>query len=94
MDKYKPGYMGKVLPADDPSKLTDFVSNKYDAFSKAYDACKESSDKIKDVSAVNNNSTDSFSMKLSTGSDTMEAIKANNTNPDVTITGDVITAKA
>ena len=93
MDKYKPEYMGKVLPADDQNKLTDFVSNKYDAFSKAYDACKECSDKIKDVCAINNNSTDSFSMKLSTGSDVIEQIKAANTNPDISITGDVITAK-
>ena len=93
MNTYKPEYMGKVMPADDPTKLTDFVSNKYDAFSKAYDACKDNSENIKDVSAVNNGSQDSFSMKLSTNSDTMEAIKQANTNPDVTITGDVITAK-
>ena len=33
VEKYKPGYLGKVMPVDNPSKLTDFVTNKYDAFS-------------------------------------------------------------
>ena len=93
MEKYKPEYMGKVLPADDQNKLTDFVSNKYDAFSKAYDAVKENSDNIKDIAAVNTGATDSFSMKITASSDTMEAIKNTNMNPDVTITGDVVTAK-
>ena len=49
MEKYKPGYLGKVIPADNPSKLTDFVTNQYDAFSKIYDTCKNQSENISDI---------------------------------------------
>ena len=94
MEKYKPSYMGQVIPADDPNKMTDFCANKYEAFSKCYDACKEQSENINNVSSVPSEiGSDSFTMKLSTDSDTMEKIKeANSTDGTVNIVGDTITA--
>lgn len=95
MNKYKPEYMGKVIPADDPAKLTDFVANKYESFSKAYDSCKNNSDKIKDVKPVDiKDGSTEFSMKVSTDATTMKDIIGKNTgNKDVSVKGDVITAK-
>lgn len=94
MERYKPEYMGKVIPADDPAKLTDFVTNKYDAFSKAYDVCKDSSDKIKDVMSVETSTgSNEFCMKLSTDSATIKSIIENKKDESVSVQGDVITAR-
>lgn len=96
MDKYKPSYMGQVMPADDPSKLTDFVSNKYDSFSKVYDAVKDESEKINAVSAAG--STDGsteFSMKVNTDKETMEKIKEKTKDDEsVNVNGDTVSAKS
>lgn len=98
MEKYKPGYLGKCIPADDPPKLTDFVVNKYDAFSKVYDACKDQSERINDIKVVDsgNNSPDTLSVKISTNDDSVvdnikEAVKDDDS---VTVKDDVITAKS
>ena len=95
MEKYKPAYMGKVMPADDPVKLTDFVTNKYESFSACYDAVKEKSDKINDVSSVPTKDGDkSFSMKVSTDSTTASEIqKGLSDNSSVSMNGDTLTAK-
>ena len=93
MENYKPEYMGKVIPADDPAKLTDFVTNKYDAFSKCYDACKDYSDRISDVSSVSTPEGDSsFSMKVNTDAETLNDI-SKSLEDDVNISDNVITAK-
>lgn len=95
MEKYKPEYLGKVIPADNPGKLTDFVTNQYESFSKVYDVCKDYSDKIDDIKSVNVESTDksSFSAKITTDMDTVETIKkAIGTDSSMNIKGDVITA--
>ena len=96
MEKYKPGFLGKVLPVDNPSKLTDFVTNKYDAFSKAYDACKNQSEKINDVKLVdlNNDNANSISIKVSADKDTLATIKeASKDNGSISINNDILTAK-
>ena len=96
MEKYKPGFLGKVLPVDNQSKLTDFVTNKYDAFSKAYDACKNQSEKIDDVKLVESNTdtTNSISIKVSTDKDTLAVIKeTSKDNGSIFINNDIITAK-
>lgn len=95
MKKYKPEYLGKVIPADNPGKLTDFVTNKYDSFSKVYDACKDHSEKIDDVKAVESEGTNecTLSVKISTDAETVETIKkAIGTDSSINIKGDVITA--
>ena len=95
MNKYKPEYLGKVIPVDNPGKLTDFVTNKYDSFSKVYDVCKDQSDKIEDIKAVDTEGSDvnSFSVKLSADADTVETIKkAIGADSSINIKGDVITA--
>jgi len=95
MQKYKPEFMGKVLPADDQAKLTDFVTNKYDAFSQVYDTCKNQAAKIDTITSLTTPSTpdnNSLSVKVSTDKETMEKIKESNTNDSVTVNGDVITA--
>lgn len=77
MEKYKPGYLGKVIPADNPSKLTDFVTNQYDAFSKIYDTCKNQSENISDIKVVEtgNNDPGSLSIKVSADRKVVESIK-------------------
>lgn len=96
MNKYKPEYLGKVIPADDPSKLTDFVTKQYDSFSKIYDTVKDQSESISDVKAVDVGSSDpsSLSVKVSTDEETMEKIReAAKDDASVTVSGDVITAQ-
>lgn len=97
MNKYKPEYLGKVIPADNPVQLTDFVTNKYDSFSKVYDTCKDQSEKIDNIQVVESGGDDnkcSLSVKLITDQDTVETIKhAIGTNDtSINIKGDVITA--
>lgn len=96
MEQYKPGWMGKVMPVDNPSKLTDFVKNKYDAFSKIYDTCKDQSSKISDVKTVESSSGDSesLSVKISADKEVVETVKETVKNdPSVSVKGDVVTAK-
>lgn len=97
MEKYKPGYLGKVIPADNPSKLTEFVTNQYDAFSKVYDACKDQSANITDIKVVEteNSGTGTLSVKVSTDSETMAAIQETAKGDEsVTVSNDVVTAKS
>lgn len=94
MERYKPEYIGKVISADDPSKLTDFVANKYSAFSTIYNACKDQSEHISTIAVVENNDTDTFSVKVSAGSDVLDYIKeATKDNGSIVMINDVITAK-
>lgn len=95
MNKYKPEFMGKVIPADDPAKLTDFVTNKYEAFSKVYETCKEQAEKIENISVASsdNASPDTLSVKVSTDSETMSNIQeAAKKDDSVSVSGDVVTA--
>lgn len=78
MEKYKPGYLGKVIPVNDQYKTTDFIINKYDAFSKIYDNCKDQSENISDIKVVENNNSESnfsLSVKLTTTKEVVENIK-------------------
>ena len=95
MEKYKPLYMGQVIDTDDASKLTDFVSNKYDSFSKCYDSVKEESDKINSVSAAGNKQgSTEFNMSVSTDSETMEKIAEKVKDDDsVSVSGNIVSAK-
>lgn len=96
MEKYKPEYLGKVIPADDPAKLTDFCTSKYEAFSKVYDACKDQSSQITDIKPVETDSKDPslFSAKVTADPGTVDIIKqATRDDGSITINGDVITAK-
>lgn len=97
MEKYKPGYLGKVIPANDPSKLTKFVTKQYDAFSKIYDTCKGQSDKIGDIKVVEPNagdSEDTLKVKVSADKEVVEKISdAAKGDASVTVQDDVITAK-
>lgn len=96
MENYKPGWMGKVMPVDNPSKLTDFVKNKYDAFSKVYDTCKDQSAQISDIKTVESGSGDSetLSVKISADKETVDAIKETaKDDPSISVKGDVVTAK-
>ena len=96
MDRYKPGYLGKVIPADDQNKLTDFVQNKYDSFSKIYDSCKEDSKKISDINVVESTDTDAseLSVKISTDEETIQSISERVKDDDtVKMNGNLITAR-
>ena len=96
MEKYKPEYLGKIIPVNDPLKMTNFIQNQYDSFSKIFDVCKNESASIKDITLVNSEIlNNSLSVKLST---TMESIEKINTfikdNGSISINGDIITATA
>lgn len=95
MKKYKPEFLGKVLP-ENKSDIADFMHNKYEGFSKVYDTCKEESEKITDVKPVssdsNNNNSKSYSVKVSTDKDTMDNIKKNNKDDSVKVNGDVVSS--
>lgn len=93
MKTYKPEYLGKVIPADDTTKLTDFVTNKYDSFAKIYEVCKDSSKEIKDIQVVDS-SNGSLSVKVSTNKETLTNISEKvKKDSSITVNGDVITAK-
>ncbi len=95
MKKYKPEFLGKVIPADNPSKLTDFVQNKYDSFSRIYEKARDHSEDITDIKTVDTASDNpsSLSVKISTNKETLGKISAG-IEPDssVKMNGDVITA--
>lgn len=85
--------MGKVIPADDPVKLTEFVTNKYEAFSKVYETCKSQSENIKDISVVETSESNSLSVKVQADEEVMTKIKET-ANEGVNVTGNVVTAKS
>ena len=90
---YKPEFLGKVMPVNDTSQMTDFVTNKYDAFSKIYDTCKESSLKIDDIKVLESSDNSSLTVKVSTDSETLNNIfKESKKSESVIVTGDIIMA--
>lgn len=94
MDRYKPSYMGQVMPADNPSKLTDFVVNKYESFSACYDAVKDQSESINSVSQVSTpDGSSEFSMKVDASYSALQQIKEGVKDESVSVKGDVISAK-
>lgn len=93
MNTYKPEYLGKVIPADDSCKLYEFMGNKYDAFSKIYDACKNYSDEIANI-GVTNDDVNSLSVQIVTNEKTIsEIVKKAELMNGVKIQGDVIVAE-
>lgn len=95
MNSYKPEFLGKVIPADDTSKMRDFVNNKFDSFSKIYDTCKDSSNNIKDIQVVETpNNNESLSVKVSADKETLNTISEKaKKDSSISVNGDVITAK-
>ena len=95
MEQYKPGFLGKVIPADDPQKLKDFVQNKYDAFSKIYDTVKDQSAEISDIKSVPTSDPSSLAVKVDCTDSAMSEIKEKAAeSEDVQVKGDTITAKS
>jgi hypothetical protein len=94
MNKYKPEYLGKVLP-DDKSEMTDFMHNKYEGFSKVFDVCKCESDKISDIKTVPSvcDNPNTYSAKITADDSAIKKICDANKSTDVKINGDVITAE-
>jgi len=93
MNRYKPEFMGKVIPADNPNKLSEFCTTKYDAFTKIYDACKEKSEDIKDISVVETDQPDALAIKVAADSDVMDDIKESADN-SVSVIGNVVSASS
>lgn len=93
MNNYKPEYLGQVIPANDPSKLIEFVETKYDAFNKVYDACKGQSENIQGIQPVS--SDDSvLSVQVSASPEAIANIKENVTDDDtVSVEDGKITVK-
>lgn len=92
MNKYKPEYLGKVLPVDDSSKLTDFVQNQYESFNDIYAVCKDQSDSISNIMRLDSGDG-SLSVKIDTDPEStrkiMEAVSESQT---LSMSGNVITA--
>lgn len=97
MKQYKPEYLGKVLPADNPSDMKKLLTNQYDAFSKIYDTCKGESEKIGDIKIVGpseGDSDDTLKLKVSADKTSVDKITENaQKDGSVTVQNDVITAK-
>lgn len=94
MNKYKPEYLGKVLP-EDKIEMSDFMQNKYDGFSKIYDVCKCESDKITDIKSIKTDSTNakSYATKIVADADALKNICDNNKDSSIKIVGDVISTE-
>jgi len=98
MEKYKPAYLGKTIyPADDTTKLTDFVQNKYEAFSMIYDSCKDESNNISDIRIIENSDDEditTLSIKISADESAVVNISEKiKDDQSIIIKGDVITAR-
>lgn len=90
MNQYKPEYLGRIIPADDESKLTNFVQNKFEGFDEIYNACKNYSDQISDITNISNNSINELSVKIICSAEIIEKIEKN--NPNINVNLDIITA--
>ena len=95
MEQYNPGLLGKIIPADNSSKMNDFMINKFDSFNKIYDICKTQSSSINDVKMIDNNSSDisSLSVKIETDMNTLGILKDSLSNPDITMDSGILTAR-
>lgn len=95
MEQYKPGFLGKIIPVDNSSKMNDFMINKFDSFNKIYDICKTQSSSINDVKMIDNNSSDtsSLSVKIETDMNTLGILKDSLSNPDITMDSGILTAR-
>jgi arginine/ornithine N-succinyltransferase beta subunit len=95
MEKYKPEYLGKVLP-DETKAATTFLQDKYEAFNAVYDACKTESANIMDIKTVESSGDSSLSVKVSVSNDqALVNIGENISNmndENIQISGDVVTA--
>ena len=96
MRKYKPEYLGRVITPDDSEKMTDFVQNRYESFSKIYDVCKHDSENISDVQAIDSNDRSAdFSMRIVTDDETLKSITEKTQEEDgISISGNVVTASS
>lgn len=95
MNQYKPQFLGKVIPADDPSKLTTFCMDKFDSFNKIYDVCKGESAQIDDIKAVESENSEQTSLSVKVSADKEAVAKIIETakgDSSISIKGDVITA--
>ena len=92
MKKYKPIFLGSIIPADNESKLTEFVQKKFNAFNDIYDVCKNHSEDIDSITNISNNSEE-LSVKVICSAEVMEDIKEKNTNEKLTVNEDVVTAQ-
>lgn len=91
MKKYSPDFLGKVIPADNPEKITNFCNNQYDSFTSVFNTVKNHSDNISDISAKNaGDDTSTLTVTLTTDDDTMKAIAAS-ADESTQVQGDTIT---
>lgn len=90
MKKYKPSYLGKLMPVDNKDKMTDFIVNKYEAFNEIYDACKDSSEDISNMTIVESEQKCCLKVKLFCEEKTFEKIKGSKRK--IQIIDDIISA--
>ena len=89
MRKYKPSYLGSIMPVDNKEKMDDFFINKYESFSEIYDACKDFFFFFSGISMVESEETKKIKIKLICSEETIDKIKAKKI--DIQIENNVIT---
>lgn len=96
MRRYKPEYLGRVITPDDSEKMTDFVQNKYDSFSKVYDTCKCDSERISDIQNIETpEKSKEFSMRVVTDDETLKSItEKSREGVGISVNGNIITASS
>ena len=91
MKRYKPTYLGKVIP-DTSDKIKKFMTNKFDAFTEIYNACKNESENIFDFIDVSTDDSESLSIKITTTDESFDNIKSC-LGEDMIVDHNVITKK-
>lgn len=86
MKKHKPTYLGKSLPSD-VEKCKKFMKEQYDEFHKCYEALKDYSEDIDNISNVGDDKK--FKMKVITENESIfEEIQQK--NPTITVSDNVV----
>lgn len=76
-------------------EMSDFMRNKYEGFSKIYDACKCESENISDIKSIKTDSSNakSYATKIVADASTLKNICDNNKDSSVKVDGDVISTE-
>lgn len=91
MKKYKPSYLGQLMPVDNKEKMDDFFINKYESFSEIYDACKDFSEDISNISIVESEDTKKIKVKLICNEEIIDKIRKKTIN--ICIEDNIITTE-
>lgn len=78
------------MPVDNKDQMSDFIINKYEAFTEIYDACKDSSEDISNMIIVESEHKKCLKVKLFCEENVLEKIK--NSKKKIQLIDDIISA--